>query len=75
MGVYGLITGFPFASLSPSGSEDLTMTQEATGSKEASSSFNLKTNLVVRPCQWWKPFDGTQRVLTWRCCGCSVRPS
>jgi hypothetical protein len=33
--------------LSPSGSEDLTMTQEARGSKEASSSSNLKMNLVV----------------------------
>lgn len=47
MGVYALITGFPFASVSPSGLEDLTMTQEATGSKEASSSFNLKTNLAM----------------------------
>ena len=47
IGVYGLITGFPFVSLSPSGSEDLTMTQEARGSKEASLSFNLKVNLVA----------------------------
>lgn len=32
------------------------MTQEAMGSKEASSSPNLKTNLVVRARQWkqWK---------------------
>ena len=51
-GVYGRITGFPFASLSPSGSEDLTMTQEATGSNEASLSPNLKTNLVARSHQW-----------------------
>jgi len=42
MGVYGLNT-----SLGSSGSEDLTMTQEVRGSKDASSSFNLKTNLVV----------------------------
>lgn len=48
IGVYGLITGFPLASLSPSGSEDFTMTQEAMGSKEASSSFNLKTNLAMK---------------------------
>ena len=47
MGVYALITGFPFASLSASGSEDFMMTQEARGSSEASSSFSLKRNLVV----------------------------
>ena len=47
MGVYALITGFPFASVSPSGSEDFTMTQEATGSKDASSSLNLNVNLPV----------------------------
>lgn len=48
IGVYALITGFPFASVSPSGSDDLTTTQEARGSKEASSSFNLKTNLSCK---------------------------
>ena len=61
MGVYGRITGIPFASLSPSGSEDLTMTQEATGSKEASLSPSLKMNLVVWLRQRWNPFkfEGT----------------
>ena len=63
IGVYGLITGFPFASLSPSGSEDLTMMHEAMGSKEASSSFNLKTNLVAGQRQRWKLFDITAAYL------------
>jgi len=62
-GVYGRITGFPFASLSPSGSEDLTMTQEATGSKEASLSPNLKTNLVARSRQRRNPSEGTRCSL------------
>jgi len=63
MGVYGRITGFPFASLSPSGLEDLTMTQEATGSKEASLSPNLNTNLVAQSRQGWNPSEGTRCSL------------
>ena len=59
IGVYALMTGFPFASVSASGLEDFTTTQEARGSKDASSSFNLKTNLAMRPCQCRKMLLGT----------------
>lgn len=73
IGVYALITGFPFASVSPSGLEDFTTTQEATGSRDASSSFSLKTNLGARTRQPWKPLGRT--MLTLQYCGYRARPS
>lgn len=46
MGVYGRIMGLPLASLRASGSEDLTMMHEATGSNDASLSGSAKMNLT-----------------------------
>ena len=45
MGVYGRITGRPLSSLSASGSEAFTTTQDATGRRDAWSSGNSKMNL------------------------------
>jgi len=74
MGVYGLTTFFPLESFSASGSDDLTTTQDATGSKDAWLSGSSKMNLADdHTCETTTTQVTWRRRLTWLYCGYMVR--